>query len=420
MKSEISRHILAEEAEVARRSEIVAETAKAEREETLQPSRPAKEGETGPVEIPDSAPVRMARQFLQMLPSDATAETMEKAAGARGILLSTPVRKALVQEEARRRANRQEDQAQAGMTAQTIPAEQTREALQVWVDGVAKGEKPYARVPKDSDFVPANAEKLERTKVVGAGKFSGTYYHSEEVSGADIRKAARDKHKPQSALNALEAKWKGVEVPVELVEQSRSVLRQRAPQLLTLLLIAAGTSTWLYQSHEVKRRAAEAAEAAAAAREVQARLVVARVRNAWNAADDWEDALPSENAAFATYTIELENALIKGRPIVAFGLVDDVRKPGEQDNSTVLFQDIGRTKGMDLRFALLSAPATTKGFLDHKDRSSNMFVFAATITSVEKVAMPPDSNGNDQDYFLAHGILHEAQSIGFRDQPPKK
>src|ERR1035437_6717087 len=101
MKSEISRHILAEEAEVARRSEIVAETAKAEREETLQPSRAAKEGETGRVEIPDSAPVRMARQFLQMLPSDATAETMEKAAGAGGILLSTPVRKALRSEERR-------------------------------------------------------------------------------------------------------------------------------------------------------------------------------------------------------------------------------------------------------------------------------------------------------------------------------
>jgi hypothetical protein len=97
-----------------------------------------------------------------------------------------------------------------------------------------------------------------------------------------------------------------------------------------------------------------------------------------------------------------------------------VRKSGEQDNSTVLFQDIGRTKGIELRFALLSAPATTKSFLDHKDRSSDMFVFAATITSVEKVSMPPDGNDNDQDYFLAHGILHEAQSIGFRDQPPKK
>ncbi len=49
-----------------------------------------------------------------------------------------------------------------------------------------------------------------------------------------------------------------------------------------------------------------------------------------------------------------------------------------------------------------------------------MFVFAATITSVEKVSMPPDKSDNDQDYFLAHGVLHEAQSIGFRDQLPKK
>jgi hypothetical protein len=193
-----------------------------------------------------------------------------------------------------------------------------------------------------------------------------------------------------------------------------------SPTLVVGLIVAAGIAAWFYHSHEVKRRAAEAVEAAAAAREQQARSIVTRVRNSWNADDNWEDAFSSKGAAYTPYTIELESALIKGRPIVAFGLVDDVRKSGEQDNSIVLIQDIGRTMKLDLRFSLLSAPAITKAILNDEDRQSNTFVIAATITSVEKVSVPPDKSDNDQDYFLAHGILHEAQPIGLFVQPPHK
>ena len=147
---------------------------------------------------------------------------------------------------------------------------------------------------------------------------------------------------------------------------------------------------------------------------------MARVRNSWNADDNWEDTFSSKGAAFTPYTIELDNALITGRPIVAFGLVGDVRKSGEQDNSIVLIQDIGRTMKWDLHFSLLSAPGITKAILNDEDRQSDTFVIAATITSVEKVSMFPDKSDNDLDYFLAHGILHEAQPIGLWDQPPHK
>ena len=187
-----------------------------------------------------------------------------------------------------------------------------------------------------------------------------------------------------------------------------------------MLVIVTGIAAWFYHSHEVKRRAAEAVEAAAAAREQQARSIVARVRNSWNADDNWEDAFSSKGAAYTPYTIELESALMKGRPIIAFGDVEDVRKSGEQDNSIVLIQDIGRTMKWDLRFSLLSAPAITKAILNNEDRQSNTFVIAATITSVEKVSMPPDKSDNDQDYFLAHGVLHEAQPIGLGDMHPFK
>ena len=201
---------------------------------------------------------------------------------------------------------------------------------------------------------------------------------------------------------------------------NRNTSRQKAAQLLTVLVVALGIVAWFYHSHEAKRHAAEAVEAAAAAREQQARSIVARVGNSWNADDNWEDTFSSKGAYVTPYTIELENALIKGRPIVAFGLVDDVRKSGEQDNSIVLIQDIGRTMKWDLRFSLLSSPVITKAILNDGDRRSDTFVIAATITSVEKVSMPPDEKDNDQDYFLAHGILLEAQPVGLWDMHPFK
>jgi hypothetical protein len=214
--------------------------------------------------------------------------------------------------------------------------------------------------------------------------------------------------------------WKGEEIPVELASHRRSTLRQRAPQFVTVLVIVAGIAAWFYHSHEIDRRASEATEAAAAARENQARSIMARVRNSWDADDNWENTFSSKGAADTPYTIELENALIKGRPILAFGLVDDLRKSGEKDNSIVLIQDIGRTTGIDLRFSLLSSPVITKAILNDGDRPADTFVIAATITSVEKVSMPPDKSDNDQDYFLAHGVLHEAQPIGLWDMHPFK
>lgn len=331
----------------------------------------------------------------------------------------------------------EDEQAQTALAGEAILSRHTQDKLEEWKRGVIAGDHPYLSVPEGSAYRPkldlGKQSAFTKTTVKKATdkEFNGDYYHSKEIKNKDIQ-AAAESAKPGEALEALEAKWRLAhpvevqeqdveqEMPVEQATHNRKSLSQKAPQLLIFLVVAAGVGTWLYHSHEVKRRAAEAAEATAAATEEQARLIVAGVRNTWNAADDWEDALPAQDSTFAPYTAELEKALKKGRPIVAFGLVDDVRNSVEPESSIVLIQDFGRTTGIDLRFSLLSAPATTKAILSNKDRSTDMFVLSATITSVEKVAMPLDKNDNDQDYFLAHGILHEARPIGFRDEPPKK
>jgi len=371
------------------------------------------------VQIPNCLQVQRARTAIQGAPPDATADHFDQII-RKTAMVTTPVRKALVEEEVNRRANLQEDRAETVMNGQPAAWDQTRTVLQAWADGVKDGEQPFMHVSQMWSFVPAGVEGLTRTSVKGAGAFSGTYYHVPGVSAADIRKAARDKKNPQRALDAIVANWKGEEMPVELAPHSRSILRQRAPQLVTVLVIVAGIAAWFYHSHEIDRRASEATEAEAAARESQANSIAARVKNSWNADDTWEDTFSSKGAAYTPYTIELENALIKGRPILAFGSVDDVRKSEQQDNSIVLIEDFGRTAGVDLRFSLLSAPAITKAILNDQDRAVQYVVIAATITSVEKVSMPPDKSDHDRDYFLAHGILNEAQPIGLLDMRPFK
>jgi len=371
------------------------------------------------VEVPDTAAVQIARDALAAAPMEATVADLD-ALVRRTAMVTSPVRKALVQEEITRRAQWQENDAQARMTGRPPAPAHIQEELQRRADKVKAGELPFVHVPHNVNFKPKGVDDLTRTIAVGKGAFSGTYYHAPEVSPADIYLALKKTKDAQRALDALVATWKGDEMPVEPASHSRSMLRQKAPQLVTVLAIVAGIAAWFYHSHEAKRHAAEAVEAAAAAREQQTRSIVARVRNAWNADDNWEDTLSSKGAAYPPYTIELESALMKGRPIIVFGDLEDVRNSGEQDNSIVLLQGNGRTTAIDLRFSLLSAPAITKAILNDEDRRSDMFVVAATITSVEKVSMPPDKSDNDQDYFLAHGILHEAQPIGLFVQPPHK
>ena len=447
--------------------------------------------EDEPVEIPDTPATRKAAVVLAAAPMDATSEQLD-ALIRRTATVTRPVRKALVEEEIARRANRQVEQVRAAMTeqhqhprnialeAEMKPAEpetKTPKASEIYRQALQSGKTPEeasaavvrALAEQRGDTPEATQPPVEQVRIRSWQDTQNGEVHPlipdtpqynavrQALMGTDpntpekqlyevLRRAASKAHlmmtsevrkslvqehlgrlqqiqsdteagtpdKPSQSREELQRRSDGQ------ATHNRNTSRQKVSQLLTVLVVAIGIVAWFYHSHEVKRHAAEAVVAAAAAREQQARSIVASVRNSWNADDNWEDTFSSKGAYVTPYTIELENALMKGRPIVAFGLVGDVRKSGEQENSIVLIQDIGRTMKWDLRFSLLSAPAITKAILNDEDRQSNTFIIAATITSVEKVSMPPDEKDNDQDYFLAHGILHEAQPIGPFADPPHK
>ena len=393
--------------------------------------------------------VQVARTALAAAPMDATSEQLD-ALIRRTATVTAPVRRAIVEEEVRRRANRQEDHVQAGMMGEPVPNGQSREATPLGNPALAQKvstPEPETKAPEPGSYEDEMAvykQAREAALARGVNPQDKEAWWAALVEEEEERLAARAGRPPEAApspagvAELVAAKVAEPESkPAEVAQQStgtprarreagrpsphnRNTSRQNALQLLTVLVVATGIAAWFYHSHEAKRHAAEAVEAAAAAREQQARSIVARVRNSWNADDNWEDSFSSKGAAYTPYTIELESALMKGRPIIAFGDLEDVHNSGVRDNSIVLLQGNGRTTAIDLRFSLLSAPAITKAILNDEDRRSDTFVIAATITSVEKVSMPSDKSDNDQDYFLAHGILHEAQPIGLFVQPPNK
>ena len=185
------------------------------------------------------------------------------------------------------------------------------------------------------------------------------------------------------------------------------------PLIVLLGCAAAGIAFWFHHAHEVKLREAEAATA----KEEYAKSVVAAMMNTWHADDHWEKSLSSPGDSSRTlYTIELEKALIQVRPLIVFGIVDDVSKSGQSENSIISIWTETRTSlSTALRLSLLSPPEITNAILGQKDRASEMFVFAVKISSVEKISMP--SNSEFGDYFLAHGVLYAAKPIELYEPP---
>jgi hypothetical protein len=182
---------------------------------------------------------------------------------------------------------------------------------------------------------------------------------------------------------------------------------------LLLGAAAAGIAFWFYHAHQAKLREAEAATA----QQEYAKSVVASVINTWHADDHWEKSLSSPGDSSQTlYTIELEKALIHDRPLVFFGIVGDVSKAGQSEDSVIsIWAETRANLSPALRLSLSSPPEITNAILGRKDRASEMFAFAAKINSVEKISMASDSP--DPDYFLAHGVLYAAKPIDLNEPP---
>lgn len=174
--------------------------------------------------------------------------------------------------------------------------------------------------------------------------------------------------------------------------------------------------------HEAAQDAANKAQAIADTE--QAKSALARLRSVWNADDSWEHRVYTPTNEAAPYSLDIEHALVNGRPIIIVGEVQDVRSSQNQNVPLVLIQSHPSENSLDLRFSLLTTREVADSILSATGHSPaaeyETFIAVATIQHVEKIEQSPDKDGNDGDYFLAHGTLHAAYATHLIMLNPKE
>jgi hypothetical protein len=183
-----------------------------------------------------------------------------------------------------------------------------------------------------------------------------------------------------------------------------------------------GGSVW-FNKHQQEAKQEAANKARTIADTEQAKSALTRLRSAWNADESWEHQVyPPSNEAPA-FSLEVEHALVNGRPVIVIGEIQDVRTATDQSGPLVLIQSHSSPNLVDLRFSLVTTPDVANSILS-ETRNDPMaevetYICVATVQHVEKIQQPPDQAGNDQDYFLAHGTLHETYATHLFGLAPK-
>jgi hypothetical protein len=194
--------------------------------------------------------------------------------------------------------------------------------------------------------------------------------------------------------------------------------------ILALFILTAswGASVW-FKKHQQQTKQEEAIKAETTADTERAKSALAELRAAWNADDSWEHQVyPPSNEA-PIYTLEVEHALVNGRNIIVIGEIQDVRTATDQSGPVVLIQSHSSPNSVDLRFSLVTTHDVANSILSesrtHPPDEFETFISVAAIQHVEKIEQPADKEGNEQDYFLAHGTLFATRPTHLFEPDPK-
>jgi hypothetical protein len=183
-----------------------------------------------------------------------------------------------------------------------------------------------------------------------------------------------------------------------------------------------GITVW-YNNHRKEVEHDAAYRAKTLAKTEQAKANLARLKNTWNADESWEHEISASGAVAPNYSLEIEHALVVGHPVIVVGTIKDVETSGADGVPVVMIENHYSKNELNLRFSLVATPDVANAILatTHNDPLADVksFISAASIQRVEKIQQPPDKEGNDQDYFLAHGTLHEAYATQLFEINPK-
>ena len=149
---------------------------------------------------------------------------------------------------------------------------------------------------------------------------------------------------------------------------------------------------------------------------------VKRLCSQYNAVTDWKQHFHKKAFGQHTYTVEVEDALIRtdGRPILFYGVADDIVKESDKyvvywsagfasllrGSDTILDLAFDR----DVRFVLDCTPSQVEKIMDNSVSTFDDYAVIARISEVEKIRFKLSSGENGEkvrvetsDVFMAKG-----------------
>ena len=136
---------------------------------------------------------------------------------------------------------------------------------------------------------------------------------------------------------------------------------------------------------------------------------VQRLCSQYDAVTDWKQRIGEKAFGQHTYTIEVENALIRtdGRPILFYGVADDIVK--ESDKYVVYWSTgfasllrgsgaiLDLAFGRDFRFVLDCTPSQVEKIMDNSVSTFDDYAVIAQISKVEKIRFKLEGNGGSYE-----------------------
>jgi hypothetical protein len=199
----------------------------------------------------------------------------------------------------------------------------------------------------------------------------------------------------------------------------------RADVIIFVCLFATagwGITVW-FKKHQEEARHDAVYKANKLAKTERAKSALARLKNDWNADVSWERKIYAPGVAAPSYSLEIEHALVNGHPVIVIGTIQDVEMSGDQGSPVVLMESHSSPNELKLRFSLVTTTDVANAILSETHNNPmavfETFISAASMQHVEKIHQSSDKYGNDQDYFLVHGTLHEAYATHLFVLSPK-
>ena len=184
-------------------------------------------------------------------------------------------------------------------------------------------------------------------------------------------------------------------------------MRSSLKGLAIAVLIAASAVTYFVWKHEQEVTQEERTQQAEAAEEKRIATLVKEMVSRWNGITDWEGSFDRSDTSI--FTVELEKAIVRSRPILIYASVDDVK----HTNGTYTVQLSGWVGTVGIRYSLRCTEELAQELL-REPRNFEEFAVVASIDHIDKSreSVSPATGSGEEFVFLAEGDCKAATFVG--------